>query len=148
MQTVTEIENKTRHPVTLTHRRSTDRTSSIGTKEFETREIVLSPGINTLDDFDTRLVRELRERHPGTKRRFQEGELLIRDRRMTKSELEEAIRRCGDPITLRRWRESTQDKALLSLIEDQLAASTVTTDGDSVAKDVKRDPKDPRKGGV
>lgn len=147
MQQQTEIENTTQHQITLVLRRKTEERSAVGTTEFEDRLLNFKPGINTLTAEDAEAVEGLRRKSKVTEARFDQGELRVVEHRPGRAEVERKIRACADIDTLKRWRDGTKDKALLEIIEDQLAASTVTTDGDVVDHEVKRDSKDPRRGG-
>lgn len=146
MQNVTEIENTTQHPITIILRTATNERTAVGTKEFLDDQVVLKPGYNTLTEKQAAGVEEVRKKSPVTARRFDEGQLKLATRAPNRGEIERRIQACGDVETLKRWRDGTRDKALLEIIEHQLAACTVTTDGDIVDAEVKRDQRDPRKG--
>lgn len=140
-----EIKNTTLHPITLVLRLDANRSNAIGTKEFIDRQIVLKPGVNTLTAEEAEAVDKLRRKAKTTRSRFERGELVKLTRNATRSGVEEKIRQCADVETLKRWRADNTDKALGELLEAQLAACTVTTDGDVTDHEVDRDPENPRK---
>lgn len=140
-----ELKNTTKHSITLVLRRDAGRNSAIGTKEFTDRQIVLKPGVNTITAEEAEVVERLRRKAPTTRSRFERGELVKLTRNATRSEVEAKIRQCCDVETLKRWRSDNTDKALAELIEQQLAACTVTTDGEVTDHEVDRDPKNPKK---
>lgn len=151
------IHNNTSHPIAASSRRKLDTKNAEGSPEFDVRTVTLKPGANALGREDAEVVKEQREKNPGFRARF-ERTVEGRHGNPGRTELEEAgagsrvhleryIRECSDPDTLRKFREAVgTDKGLASLVEDRLAATTVTTDGKPVAYDVRRDPADPRKG--
>lgn len=155
MQTI--IHNNTAHQIVTVRRRKLDTTNAEGAPDFETHTVTLKPGSNALSGLDAEVVAEQRERNPSFRARFErlvEGRFGNKGRpeleagsQTGRHHLERAIRECSDPATLRKYRDAfASDKGLASLVETQLAATTVTTDGTPVAHDVKRDPADPRKG--
>lgn len=152
---IAQIENNTQHPITLAFRVDAKRTSAVGTKEFVDVQVVLKPGVSDLSEREAEAVRKLRAKSKTTAARFErmvqtdEGrkpELVLKTRNATRGELESHIRRCCDVPTLKRWRDQNNDKALAEIIEDQLAACTVTVDGDVTDPEVDRDPEDPKRG--
>lgn len=146
---VFELDNKTKHPISIALRQAGGGKTAIGTASFDETVITFRPGINTLSEDEHEKVQYVRSKSPVVNRRFARGELVAKSRNATRSELEDKIRRCSDPETLKRWRSSmsNKDKGLLSLVEDQLAACTTTAAGDITDNEVLRDPKDPKKGG-
>ena len=128
-----------------------------GGPEFMTHTVTLKPGSNALSKEDAEVVAEQREKNPSFRARFErlvEGRFGNKGRpeleegsQTGRHHLERAIRECSDAATLRKYRDAfASDKGLASLVETQLAATTVTADGTPIAHDVKRDPADPRKG--
>lgn len=153
----TAIHNNTAHPIVAVRRRRLERATAEGSPEFDIRTVTLKSGSNILDAEDAEVVAEQRAKNLSFKARF---ERLVEGKHGNKGRpeleeggqtgrlhLERAIRECSDPATLRKYRDAFgSDKGLSSLVEDQLAKTTVTTEGVPVAHDVKRDPSDPRKG--
>lgn len=160
-QTQPIILNNLMHPVTLVHRQRAAKGPD-GSPDFVVKQLTLKPGANALSVEDYELVAQLREKNPLVKARFERtvqrfgavvvlnvGKPELEDAtKMDRGALQQAIRACSDPASLRKLREAFGgDKVLAELIENQLAATTVTTEGEPIpgATDVRRDPRDPRK---
>lgn len=166
MQTQPIIVNNTRGPITIIDRRAHSTKPGpadlgygmAGRVEFTIRSVTLKPGSNALSREEMEIVEEQRAKNKLVAARFERlvapgrGNAghpeLAESGKLSRPTLERMVRECSNPDTLRKLREAfgATDKALGEVIEDQLARTTVTTDGKPVAHDVKRDPSDPRKG--
>jgi hypothetical protein len=131
-----------------------------GQPEFAVEIVTLKPGANALEPEQYELVLEQRSVNRLVAARFERrigrfgnivtqniGKTELEDAtHLDRSVIQNAIMQCSDPASLRRFREAFgSDKAMGELIENQLAATTVTDGGQPVAHDVKRDPRNPRR---
>lgn len=131
-----------------------------GQPEFSVEIVTLKPGANALDADAYELVMEQRKANPHLGARFDRrikafgnivtlniGRYELEDAtHLDRATIQQAILQCSDPDSLRRFRQAFgNEPSMREIIENQLAATTVTDAGVPVADDVKRDPRNPRR---